>query len=303
MIDPIDALLSEGREHRAREIADEKTRLRVRITGVVAAQVALAATKTAAAQIAAAKVSATSASVTSATATTATTAQTVATTSTLKALLIAHGTKLAVLSLATSAVVYQAARVVQPSAPAATHAQPQTLPVARVVEPSDPEPMPTAEAAPQASDIVAQPRVVVRANTREPTPPTADLSTQIIDAVPDPAPSAVSASEPEPAPAAVIQPPINVEQLRREVQLLARARSYIEHQDFAAAVIELEQHRAAFAQGTLIEEREALLLIAHCRLGHTQSAERDRFRRGYPASAYRARITEACRAVSAAPGR
>jgi outer membrane protein assembly factor BamD (BamD/ComL family) len=90
-------------------------------------------------------------------------------------------------------------------------------------------------------------------------------------------------------------PADNKVELAGERTVLEEARSAIARGDGGAALIAVEAHRDHFANGALVEEREALTVLALAKLGRNDEAraQADRFRARYPVSLFLAAVDEA----------
>jgi hypothetical protein len=88
------------------------------------------------------------------------------------------------------------------------------------------------------------------------------------------------------------------DRLRGERAVLDEARSAVAGGDGSAALIALEAHRRSYADGALVEEREALLVLALAKLGRLDEAraKAERFRAVYPRSLMLPAIDAAVRA-------
>jgi hypothetical protein len=119
------------------------------------------------------------------------------------------------------------------------------------------------------------------------------------------APAPTVAPEPAAQPAAEIEPPLRgkvVEDaeetessLALEAALLERARTALARGWVDPAVEALEQHRQRFPEGQLVEEREALSIIASARAGMSQDAASRvaAFEKRFPHSLWREQVESA----------
>ncbi len=116
-----------------------------------------------------------------------------------------------------------------------------------------------------------------------------------------PASTATAASLP-PAPATADVPapttalPAGPTTLDAEADLLRRADAARKSGDAAGALALLEQHRARYPNGILVEEREAERIVVLCALGRTDEARAAaaRFLRDHPRSPQAARVRASC---------
>jgi hypothetical protein len=95
----------------------------------------------------------------------------------------------------------------------------------------------------------------------------------------------------------VSSPPSNGDALLAEMALLERARSRLADGRPREALALVEEHARTFPGGALVEERDALRVIASCGLadrGESVLAARLAFARDYPRSTYAARVRRAC---------
>ncbi len=90
------------------------------------------------------------------------------------------------------------------------------------------------------------------------------------------------------APAAVETPAEKAARLAGERTILDDARAAVGRGDGGAALIALEAHRRRYPNGALVEEREALTVMALAKLGRTAEAHKtaDAFHERYPASLF-----------------
>jgi hypothetical protein len=88
--------------------------------------------------------------------------------------------------------------------------------------------------------------------------------------------------------------PKSSDALRNEVELIGRARAALPR-DPAAALALLEEHRREFPRGALVEERDAIRVLALAALGRIEQArhEAQMFLRAYPFSPHAERVRRA----------
>jgi hypothetical protein len=141
---------------------------------------------------------------------------------------------------------------------------------------------PTATPAPETStpDEVAHPALTPPSSDREPGPAT-------VAATPAPHPPAAAAKTEEPA---------DVKSITRETRLIEEARAALAAGDGATALRLAQAHSARFPGGALAEEAAAVGVLAHCKLGHSDAAQREaaRFRARYPSSPHLPRLAGSC---------
>ncbi len=92
-------------------------------------------------------------------------------------------------------------------------------------------------------------------------------------------------------------PEAKAERLRGERAVLDTARAAVARGDGGAALIALEAHRASYADGALVEERDALTILALAKVGRTDEARKkaDAFRAKKPHSLFLKAIDGALR--------
>jgi len=106
-------------------------------------------------------------------------------------------------------------------------------------------------------------------------------------AIPPSAPPPASRNETTPAP-------------NQELALLQRAERAVRADNAALALVLIGELEERYPRSTLLEERSAIELLAHCRAGATDASPRAaRFLRQHPSSLYAGRIRELCPAESA----
>ncbi|MCC7109841.1 MAG: hypothetical protein IT382_11170 [Deltaproteobacteria bacterium] len=106
-----------------------------------------------------------------------------------------------------------------------------------------------------------------------------------------------AALAPEPAVVPSIEPSAEqrAERLAAERGLLDEARGAVSRGNGGAALIALEAHRQSFPDGQLVEEREALTVMALAKAGRMDEAQKkaERFRTRYPQSLFSAAVAQA----------
>lgn len=87
-----------------------------------------------------------------------------------------------------------------------------------------------------------------------------------------------------------------------ELMLIQQIKDALDAERPAAALAAIDAHARKFARGSLIEEREALRVVALCNTGEVARGERAQrtFIKAYPRSAYRERVRAACPVAAAA---
>lgn len=121
-------------------------------------------------------------------------------------------------------------------------------------------------------------------------------------------PAALPGGADEPAPPGVdlplepaIEPALEpnaeqrAERLAAERGLLDEARGAVSRGNGGAALLALEAHRQSFPDGQLVEEREALTVMALAKAGRAEEAQKkaERFRTRYPQSLFAAAVAQA----------
>lgn len=158
---------------------------------------------------------------------------------------------------------------------------------------------------------VIQPRLEGEEAARAPeplamTPPSA-APTRAVEAPPEPKPRELGARRPRSAPVAApseldVEPSPSAAGPNEELALLRRAERAVraDHAALALALIgELEERHP---RSSLLEERRAIELLAHCQAGATDSRQRaKRFLRAHPQSLYASRIRELCETPPGTP--
>lgn len=85
------------------------------------------------------------------------------------------------------------------------------------------------------------------------------------------------------------------DQVLAELTLIQRIKEALDRDQPQQALTLVEQHTRTFARGTLIEEREALRVVALCDADDPRgSRAQEKFQTKYPRSAYRDRVRAAC---------
>jgi hypothetical protein len=127
--------------------------------------------------------------------------------------------------------------------------------------------------------------------------PIAEPPPDALDAPPEPAESSRKrAPRAAPSPAATPSPVSPNE----ELVLLQRAERAVRADNAALALALIDELEARYPRSTLLEERSAIELLAHCRSGATDaSARAARFLGQHPQSLYAGRVRELCPAESA----
>lgn len=127
--------------------------------------------------------------------------------------------------------------------------------------------------------------------TPDPPPPTEPPA---IAEQPAPGESTHSADPPSPRPRPRAEP--TGDQVLAELALIQRIKEALDADQPARALTLVEQHARSFARGTLIEEREALRVVALCADDDPKRGLRAQrsFLRAYPRSAYGDRVRGAC---------
>lgn len=87
-----------------------------------------------------------------------------------------------------------------------------------------------------------------------------------------------------------------------ELMLIQQIKDALDAERPAAALAAIDAHARKFARGSLVEEREALRVVALCNTGEVARGERAQraFIEAYPRSAYRERVRAACPVAAAA---
>ncbi|MCY1010124.1 hypothetical protein OV079_32070 [Nannocystis pusilla] len=87
-----------------------------------------------------------------------------------------------------------------------------------------------------------------------------------------------------------------------ELMLIQQIKDALDAERPAAALAAIDAHARKFARGSLVEEREALRVVALCDTGEVVRGERAQraFIKAYPRSAYRERVRAACPVAAAA---
>jgi hypothetical protein len=117
-----------------------------------------------------------------------------------------------------------------------------------------------------------------------------------------PAPPAATGASPPPTPitndvpAPTTAVPAGPTTLDAEADLLRRADAARKSGDAAGGLALLEQHRARYPNGILVEEREAERIVVLCALGRAEEAHAAaaRFLRDHPRSPQAARVRASC---------
>jgi len=110
----------------------------------------------------------------------------------------------------------------------------------------------------------------------------------ILEPVPTPTP------EPQANPQPAASPPA-VDTLRSELALVRAAHDALREGRPAVALERMDEHRRAYPDGALGEERDALRVSALCALGRPEApAEARAFLEGHPTSPFLARVRDAC---------
>lgn len=170
------------------------------------------------------------------------------------------------------------AAVRAPVVAAAAHEETQPLPPATL--PATP---------PVATQVVATPPVIA-------TAPVEVIATPPSEAAPSKArtsrPAAPASEQPRSAtPPKAMRPSLDSERALIDAINLALGRN-----DAAEALAQVREHASRFPKGTFAEDREALRVVALCRLGRAAEAERARksFLSRWPSSMHTARVRAAC---------
>lgn len=152
----------------------------------------------------------------------------------------------------------------------------------------DPTPDPPPPTEPPA--IAEQP---APGESTHPADPPADETTRPGEQ-PPPGESTHSADPPSPRPRPRAEP--TGDQVLAELALIQRIKEALDADQPARALTLVEQHARSFARGTLIEEREALRVVALCADDDPKRGLRAQrsFLRAYPRSAYGDRVRGAC---------
>jgi hypothetical protein len=140
--------------------------------------------------------------------------------------------------------------------------------------------------------------------TRTPGPVTTPIGLGASDGS-QPAASSPGGAVGAPAPEPDATPASPGSTLRAETELIARAQRALQHDAGAEALAALAQHAARHRDGLLVQEREALRLIALCSLRRPveASALRRQFVRSWPDSPLLPRVADACRESPDEPAR
>lgn len=176
-------------------------------------------------------------------------------------------------------------------------AEPRPMPGTAVsVEAAPPQATLPEEATPGAAQPGATQLLVAPASRIDEPPPTE------LGAAPEPEPAARSRERASGAarrsggpPLAAATPPAPNE----ELALLQRAERAVRADNAALALALIGELEARHPHSTLLEERGAIELLAHCQAGATDAGRRaTRFLRAHPSSLYAGRIRELCPASS-----
>jgi hypothetical protein len=93
---------------------------------------------------------------------------------------------------------------------------------------------------------------------------------------------------------------VSPEGIGREVELVKRAGKALSAGDHAEALRVLDEHAREFPQGTMIEDRSALYVLALCAAGRSEEAQRAKrtFLARWPRSVHAERLEDGCTASS-----
>lgn len=146
--------------------------------------------------------------------------------------------------------------------------------------------------APAPPDVVVTPPPHAARPTLGATIAVASTDVPSVRAEPPPPPPPPVRRAPPPPPS----PPPPPGNLAEELVLIRRAQELMAAEEPSEAYAVLERHRRRFAAGVLTEEREALAIIALCRLDRSVEAESRmvRFEKDFPRSPQTERIRAAC---------
>jgi hypothetical protein len=157
----------------------------------------------------------------------------------------------------------------------------------------EPTPAPTVAMGPVGTEPVAPPTTPTTPppplDVAPATPPVSVPPRPPRPAPPPPAPMTAS------APSAPTTPEARAAALAEERSLLASARQALQASDVATALVRLAEHRARHPDGVLVEERDALTLMARARRGDDVTADLASFRARYPRSLFQEAVDRAVR--------
>jgi hypothetical protein len=103
-----------------------------------------------------------------------------------------------------------------------------------------------------------------------------------------------TAASPETPTSRSLQP---ADSLNLELEVIARARTALQHQDYATALSSSYDHATQFPTGQLLPEGQAIAAIAHCHLGHGAAGART-FLKRFPNSLFTQRVSRECGLLS-----
>lgn len=199
--------------------------------------------------------------------------------------------------LAVSAYLLAAARHDAHVAPAEMMMAPQVeAPSQGAVTTTRESPHPAGDPTPDPPPPTEQPEIAEQpapGESTHPADPPADETTRPGEQ-PPPGESTHSADPPSPRPRPRAEP--TGDQVLAELALIQRIKEALDADQPARALTLVEQHARSFARGTLIEEREALRVVALCADDDPKRGLRAQrsFLRTYPRSAYGDRVRGAC---------
>jgi hypothetical protein len=171
----------------------------------------------------------------------------------------------AVLGVAVASAVPVVRYVTRPASSTQVAALPSGAAAVREPRPRAPElwaaPV-VADLPPASSAQASSAQLAVPAAAAEPASPRAPVNT--------PRPEAFTARPA--APSSPPEPPADPNRLRLEALELAKAKNLLEAGDARAALAVLDEYRARFAAGAMVEERDALHIEALAKLGEREQA-------------------------------
>jgi hypothetical protein len=150
---------------------------------------------------------------------------------------------------------------------------------------------------PQRAAVVAASGTAVPQVVAEPSPV---APSDALDAPREPEPEPAEAPRKRSAPASPLPPPAATPGPAspapgEELALLQRAERAVRADNAALALALIDELEARYPRSTLLEERSAIELLAHCRAGATDARTRAaRFLRQHPSSLYAGRVRELC---------
>ena len=133
------------------------------------------------------------------------------------------------------------------------------------------------------------------APTQKPKAPVARPSAALPGGTADDPAALAPAAEPAVVPSIEPSAEQRAERLAAERGLLDEARGAVSRGNGGAALIALEAHRQSFPDGQLVEEREALTVMALAKAGRMDEAQKkaERFRTRWPQSLFAAAVAQA----------